>query len=472
MAWNLIGRQSRARQLARLATVAVPQTEPWPTLPKIKYAKIDETHQPTTQVMTLANGVRCASHDLPGSFATVGVLVDFGSRFETAANQGVAHMLDRMAYKSTSTRPRKVLIEQLEAIGGNAMSQGSRDTMMYFASVLPGDIPLALELLSDVANHSLMLPEEVDEQRDQLRYELQEMNERPETAIAELIHKAAYGDHTLGQSMICPEDRIELITPQMLLDCVGDAFIGPRMTVAAAGVEHEAFQSLCATYFKDVPANPKRQGIEMEKAVYVGGKAIQHVEKSEFLHMAVAFEGVSWAHDDIYAAATLQMLMGGGDAFSAGGPGKGMYSRLYLNVLNGYGFMEQCTAFNTSYVDSGIFGITAACLPGHAANAMHIIKRQLFGMLQPISGRELRRAKNQLASSLLMNLDSKAILMEDVGKQVLMTGKRIPASELCEKIENVTESDIHKLAYKLLQSVPSVAFFGNLLDSDVENIDF
>ncbi|KAF2723703.1 hypothetical protein K431DRAFT_282797 [Polychaeton citri CBS 116435] len=168
-------------------------------------------------------------------------------------------------------------------------------------------------------------------------------------------------------------------------------------------------------------------------------------------HIHLAFESLPISHPDIYALATLQTLLGGGGSFSAGGPGKGMYSRLYTNVLNQYGWVENCMAFNHAYTDSGLFGISAACGTQFVPRMLDTMARELSLLsaetgLGRLTETEVMRAKNQLRSSLLMNLESRMVELEDLGRQVQVHGKKVGVKEMCERIEGVTIADLRRVA--------------------------
>jgi mitochondrial-processing peptidase subunit alpha len=168
-------------------------------------------------------------------------------------------------------------------------------------------------------------------------------------------------------------------------------------------------------------------------------------------HIHLTFEALPISSPDIYALAVLQTLLGGGGSFSAGGPGKGMYSRLYTNVLNQHGWIESCVAFNHSYTDSGLFGIAAVCEPGRVGAMVDVMCRELqslmletgFSSLQPV---EVNRAKNQLRFSLLMNLESRLVELEDLGRQVQVHGRKIGVKEMCRRIDELTVADLRRVA--------------------------
>ncbi|KAG9237718.1 peptidase M16 inactive domain-containing protein [Amylocarpus encephaloides] len=168
-------------------------------------------------------------------------------------------------------------------------------------------------------------------------------------------------------------------------------------------------------------------------------------------HIHLAFEALPISSDDIYALATLQTLLGGGGSFSAGGPGKGMYSRLYTNVLNQHGWVESCVAFNHSYTDSGLFGISSTCSPSKVNSMLDVMCRELQSLtlesgFSSLQAAEVNRAKNQLRSSLLMNLESRMVELEDLGRQVQVHGRKVGVREMCKKIEELTVADLRRVA--------------------------
>ncbi|KAI1151154.1 putative mitochondrial processing peptidase alpha subunit [Nemania diffusa] len=174
-----------------------------------------------------------------------------------------------------------------------------------------------------------------------------------------------------------------------------------------------------------------------------------------FSHIHIAFEGLPVGSKDIYALAALNTLLGGGGSFSAGGPGKGMYSRLYTNVLNQHAWVENCMAFNHSYTDSGLFGISGLCMPGRTQHMLDVMCQELRALtldtgFSALGEVEVQRAKNQLRSSLLMNLESRMVELEDLGRQVQVHGKKVPVREMCYNIEKLTARDLRRVAKEVV----------------------
>ncbi|KAK6822683.1 hypothetical protein PG995_011865 [Apiospora arundinis] len=466
------------------------------------------------QITTLPNGVRVASEALPGSFSGVGVYLEAGSRFENGYLSGVSHLVDRLAFKSTSKRSVEDMQEAVESLGGNIQCVSSRESMMYQAATFNSAVPLATELLAETIRHPQITDEEMEGELATAQYEIEEIWKKPELIIPELVHLAAFKDNTLGNPLLCPAERLSEINKKVV-ESYREAFYRPERTVVAfAGVPHQEAVELATKYFGEMEARAplSRSGSETSldsaasasstdsstskpwsvassvlplwndpvksptgnvpvlptaeqlnaPARYTGGfvslpspTGPANPMQPPLTSIHLAFEGLPIASDDIYALATLNTLLGGGGSFSAGGPGKGMYSRLYTNVLNQYGWVEQCLAFNHSYTDSGLFGIQALCLPGKTQSMLDVMCQQLRGLtlttgFQALGHQEVQRAKNQLRSSLLMNLESRMVELEDLGRQVQVHGRKIPVQEMCHKIESLTVEDLRRVASDVL----------------------
>merc|ERR1712194_145412 len=158
----------------------------------------------------------------------------------------------------------------------------------------------------------------------------------------------------------------------------------------------------------------------------------------------------------------LQMMMGGGGSFSAGGPGKGMYSRLYEDVLNQYNFVKSAVSFNSIHTDSSLFGINGTALPQHASQLVQVICDECKKMAGPVGSEELDRSKTQLKSAVLMQLETRGLKLEDLGRQLITYNKVKSASEICAEIDAVTAADIQRTASSMLKTNPTVAGHGDL----------
>ena len=187
---------------------------------------------------------------------------------------------------------------------------------MYQSSNSHQTTPLALSLISDTVLNPAFLPEELESQRDAARYEARELQSKPEMILPEVLHNVAYGQRTLGNPMLCPEDRIDVIDEALLRSCMTKWYRPERMVIAGAGMQHADLVEWTDRYFSALKSEP---GTSTEaKASYTGGHRFILDSDSEFDHLYIAFEGVGIHDDDIYTLATMQVLLGGGGSFSAG----------------------------------------------------------------------------------------------------------------------------------------------------------
>ncbi|XP_019396476.1 PREDICTED: mitochondrial-processing peptidase subunit alpha [Crocodylus porosus] len=458
----------------------VPLTQPLPGLPAPAFAAVDGQEKFETRVTALDGGLRVASQNKFGQFCTVGVLINSGSRHETKYLSGISHFLEKLAFSSTAQFGSKdEILLTLEKHGGICDCQASRDTTMYAVSAEAKGLDTVVNLLADVVLQPRLSDEEIEMTRLAIRFELEDLNMRPdpEPLLTEMIHAAAYRDNTVGLNRFCPVENIEKMDRKILHSYLKNYYTPDRMVLAGVGIEHEQLVECAKKYLLGV--NPvwgsaKSKDIDRSVAQYTGG--IIKVEKDmsnvslgptpipELTHIMIGLESCSFLEDDFIPFAVLNMMMGGGGSFSAGGPGKGMFTRLYLNVLNRHHWMYNATSYHHSYEDTGLLCIHASADPKQVREMVEILTKEFVLMSGTVGEVELERAKTQLKSMLMMNLESRPVIFEDVGRQVLATSTRKLPHELCDLINNVKASDIKRVVTKMLRNKPAVAALGDLTE--------
>lgn len=230
-----------------------------------------------------------------------------------------------------------------------------------------------------------------------------------------------------------------------------------RIVLAAANMSHDELVKLAEDNFAHLDGSA---GVADAPAVYTGGSIPLSGDGPG--HVAMGFKGVSWSDEDLVPVCVLHTLLGGGGSFSSGGPGKGMYTRLFADILSRHGWVSSAVAFNHCYSDSGVFGIHASCAdPANLNNLIEVVGVQAGKMAGPATAEELNRAKAMTKSSLLMNLESRAVVCEDIGRQILGSGKYVGATKLSAAIDKVDEGDIRRVAAKMLESKPSLVIHGD-----------
>eukprot|EP01018_Ginkgo_biloba_P001605 Gb_01400 [translate_table: standard] len=415
-----------------------------------------------TSITTFPNGLKVASESSSNPTASIGLYVDCGSVYETPVSRGATHLLERMAFKSTRNRSHFRLVREVEAIGGNVTASASREQMGYTFDALKTYVPEMVELLIDSLRNSVFLDWEVKEQLAKVKAEIAEVSNNPQSLLLEALHSAGYSG-ALGNPLMAPESAISRLNGTILEEFVAENFTAPRIVLAASGVDHHHLLSVAEPLLSDLPHVPPP---EVPKSVYIGGDFRCQAD-SQRTHVALAFEVPGGWHKekDAICLTVLQTLMGGGGSFSAGGPGKGMYSRLYLRVLNEYQQVQSFSAFNSMYNDTGLFGIHATTGSDFVTQAVELATRELLAVATPgqVTEVELNRAKNSTKSAVLMNLESRMVVTEDIGRQILTYGERKPVGHFLKALNEVTLNDITSIAQKIISSPLTMASWGDVI---------
>uniref|UniRef100_A0A2M4BJD2 Mitochondrial-processing peptidase subunit alpha n=1 Tax=Anopheles marajoara TaxID=58244 RepID=A0A2M4BJD2_9DIPT len=463
-----------------IVTPLPPLSQPIPDLPPVEYARPGDQNN-ATQVTRLSNGLRVASENRFGQFCTVGVVIDSGPRYELAYPSGISHFLEKLAFQSTGEfSERDVIFRELERHGGICDCQSSRDTFVYAASADSRGLESVTRILSEVVLRPRLSVDEIELARQAVQFDLETLGMRPEQEpiVMDMVHAAGYRDNTLGFPKLCPTDNVPKIDRDTLLSYLGHHHTPERMVLAGVGVPHDDlvryaerfFVQGSATWENERSSSVHPKSVDTSIAQYTGGSKLEEcaipvyaaVGLPELAHVVIGLRGCSHQDKDFIAACVLNMMMGGGGSFSAGGPGKGMYTRLYTNVLNRYHWMYSATAYNHAYADTGLFCIHATAPPSHVRNLVEVITRELFTMQSRPGDQELRRAKTQLQSMLLMNLEARPVVFEDIGRQVLATGERRRPEHFIQEIEKITAEDVQNVARKMLSSAPALAARGEI----------
>ncbi|XP_043476997.1 mitochondrial-processing peptidase subunit alpha [Leptopilina heterotoma] len=459
-----------------------PLSKPLPNLPTPIYSTVKKEKQ-ETKITTLPNGLKIATEDYFGQFCTIGVLVNSGPRFEVAYPSGISHFLEKLAFNSTKNfESRDHILLAMEKHEGIFDCQASRDTFIYAASAERKGLNSITQILADIVLRPQITEDELNIARQTIEFEIESLLTRPEQEplLLDMIHAAAYRDNTLGLPKICPEGNVNKIDRKILFTYLKSHYTPDRMVIAGVGVEHEALVEAVNKYFVDEKAIWEEDNslimtgrnmdlIDESVAQYTGGLVVKegsmpvHPESSgipRLSHVVIGLEGCSHQDPDFIAMCVLNTMMGGGGSFSAGGPGKGMYTKLYTNVLNRYQWMFSATAYNHSYADTGLFCIHASSPEVRVGEMTAVIVHELVSMAGSTTVAELERAKKQLQSLLLMNLEQRPVVFEDIGRQVLATGFRHRPEYFIDAINKITKDDINRVALRLRKSPPSVAARG------------
>jgi predicted Zn-dependent peptidase len=398
-------------------------------------------------VTRLPNGMTVATDHVPTvETASVGVWVNAGTRHETPEINGVSHMLEHMAFKGTARRSARQIAEEIEAVGGYINAHTARDHTAYYAKVLKEDVPLAMDILSDILQYPALDKEELAREQEVVVQEIAQSIDTPDDIIFDHFQTAAYPDQPVGRPVLGTAELVRSFTPKTLGDFI-QAHYGPaRMVVAAAGnVKHDDVLEMVTRQFTALPsATPAPE----EKPRYVGGE-YRESRDTEQVHLALGFDALGSTDPDIYAASILSTLLGGG-----------MSSRLFQEVREKRGLAYTVYSFVGALTDGGMFGIYASTGEDDAAEALDVMTDEALKVTEGVTPEELSRARAQFRAGLLMSLESTDSRSERLARQIYTWGRPLTLDEIMTRIEAVDETAVARVAKRIFTGTPTLAALG------------
>jgi predicted Zn-dependent peptidase len=403
----------------------------------------------TIQMTTLPNGLRVVTDSMEQvETASIGLWVGVGTRHEDAQDNGVAHLVEHMLFKGTARRNAFDISAEMENVGGHLNAYTTREATAYYAKVLKQDIALAADILCDMVQNSAIDAQELDRERGVVVQEIGQSIDQPDDILFDHLQSVAYPNSGLGRAVLGSADIIKNIPRARLVKYIQANYAAPQMIFAAAGaVHHDQIVDYAAKFLDKIPAT---SDTNTDQAEFKSGD-MREARDIEQLHMALAFKGLSYMDKDYFALSVLSTLLGGG-----------MSSRLFQEVREKRGLVYSIYSFVSAQHDGGHFGIYAGTDPDKINELMPVVAEQLQLITKEVSMEELNRAKAQLRSSLFMSQESTMSRAEKIAFNQLMYNRMIPNSEILERIDAVTQADIHHLGKLLLQHTPASAFVGPL----------
>jgi predicted Zn-dependent peptidase len=376
-------------------------------------------------VTTLTSGISVVTDTMPHlETASLGVWVNSGSRDEHRQEHGISHFLEHMAFKGTRRRSARQIAEEIEAVGGDLNAATGAESTAYYARVLRADVPLALDVLSDILSEPAFDPNEVLREQNVIIQEIGAVLDTPDDLIFEHLQHIAFPDQSLGRSILGTPQTVRSFDGAKLRDYLGRQYRAPDIVVAAAGaVDHAAVVDEVERRFAGFngPASPTP-----EPARFGGGA---HVEKRELeqVHIALALAGVSQHDPALYSTQVFTNILGGG-----------MSSRLFQEAREKRGLCYSIYAFHVPYFDVGMFGLYAGTDAADTSELMRLIVAEIANTAETLSEPEVARSKAQMKVGLLMALEGSGERIGQLARQMLAWGRPIPLDELIEKVEAVT----------------------------------
>ncbi|WP_119300349.1 M16 family metallopeptidase [Dongia deserti] len=401
----------------------------------------------SVRVTTLSNGFRVATDRMDSVETTsLGVWAGVGTRNEPAEHNGVAHLLEHMAFKGTRRRSARDIVVEIEDVGGFLNAYTGREQTAYYAKVLAEDTPLVVDILADILQNSVFDTEELARERAVVLQEIGQAEDTPDDIVFDHFQETAFPNQAMGRPVLGRAEIVRDLPRDVVAGYMASRYRAGQMVLAAAGrIDHDALVEMAEKLFAGLPAGAVPPS---ERARYAGGDG-RYTRDLEQVHLVLGFEGVTYTDADYYVAAVLSQLVGGG-----------MSSRLFQEIREKRGLVYSIHSFASSYADGGIFGVYAGTGEKEVAELLPVVCDELAKLPHDLTDQEVERAKAQLRAATLMSREKPSARCEQLASQLLVYGRPIPPAEAVARINAVTIDDLARLARRLTQSPPTLTSMG------------
>jgi len=406
----------------------------------------------TQTLSTLPNGLRILTDSVSSvESVAIGLWVDVGARNEDMADNGVAHMVEHMVFNGTPSRTAQDIVQQIENVGGQMNAYTSRENTAYYVHLLKEDTELAMDVLSDMIQHSTFPDKEIEKERNVIIQEIGMCADTPDDLVFDLYQEKAYPDQSLGKPILGSADIVQKIGKSTLDKYIQNFYTADNLVLCASGnVSHDQIVALAEKYFTDLPQAAQQ---DIDKAHYSGG-FISLEKELEQAHIVLGFQGINKFDEKYYHAVLMATLLGGG-----------MSSRLFQSIREKHGLAYSVYGSHTAYKDDGQFEIYVGTDPDKLSKLMPVLIDETQKIVQDaVEAEELKRAKSQLKSSLLMGQESMLSRANRQAKYVLNFNKPLDIQDLIHQIDAVEINDIQAIGQKIFSSKSTLSALGPITD--------
>lgn len=402
----------------------------------------------SVEIHRLDNGLRIVTENMPSlASASIGIWVNVGGRHEDITQNGIAHFLEHMAFKGTKTRSALQIAEAIEDVGGFINAYTSREMTAYYARVLGPDVPLALDVISDILVNPVFDPKEIEVERGVILQEIGQSLDTPDDIIFDWLQETSYPNQPMGRPILGPAERVSAFQRDDLAGFVENYYGPEQMILAAAGdVDHDQIVKLAEKLFGHIP---RRNAPKPQAALFQGGER-REIKDLEQAHFCMALSAPGYRDDDIYPAQVYAGLLGGG-----------MSSRLFQEVREKRGLCYTIFAQPAAYADSGAMMIYAGTSGAQVKELTGVVTEEIRRAGSTLRVEEVDRARVQMKAGLLMGLESPSSRCERLARMISIWDRVPLLSETIARIDDVSLQQVTEFANTLyVNADPALALYG------------
>src|SRR5438874_1313662 len=389
----------------------------------------------------LDNGIRIVSYEMPEHRSvSLGIWVESGSRHESEAENGLSHFIEHLLFKGTERRSAAQIAEEMDAVGGVINAFTSKEHTCYYAKVLDENLPLAIDLLTDIFLHSSFDAQEIERERSVILQEISQAEDTPDDYVHDLFNLDFFKNHPIGRPICGSGETVNTFQREDIVGFFKSRYRPRRVIVSTAGnFRHPALVEEMTARLGSVLDGDRQDGAlsaDGETAPEMGSGIFPHAKSLEQVHLCLGVAGISQAHPKRYVAYVLNTLLGGG-----------MSSRLFQEIREKRGKAYSVYSFSSSYKDVGYLGVYAGTSLESTEEVVELILKELKKLAAgEIKDDELRRTQGQLVGSMMLGLESTDSWMSHIARNEIYFGKSVTTEEICQKIRAVSRDDVIELA--------------------------
>lgn len=407
---------------------------------------------------TLENGLHVVGERLPYlRSVSIGVWMRVGSMMETPAENGLSHFLEHMVFKGTEKRSTRDIAEEMDAVGGQMNAFTGKDCTCFYAKVIDEDLPLAVDILSDMTLHASLDETEFKKERGVILEEISMDEDSPEDVAHELLSRIQFGNQAAGMPILGPAEQIAAYTRDDLANYRARHYHPENCVVALAGnYDPEQVLALIQQYFGEWKKSGQRQTVPPMQPI-PGQKAAKEKD-TEQLHICLGYPGTFFGSDELYPMSVMNNLLGGA-----------MSSRLFQKIREEMGMAYSIYTYPSTYVGCGTFAVYAGVSPKNGHAVLDETLRQLDLLCRDgVTEKEFREAKNQLRGSYLLGLESPGSRMQSMGRGQLHLDRCRTPEETVAKIEAVTIESVNAVARRIFSNAPCISVVGKQVETYIK----
>jgi len=392
----------------------------------------------------LSNGLRVLTAPLPHAQSVACfVMLAAGSRYEHAANRGIAHFAEHMFFKGTARRPSsRDLTTLIDGIGGEFNAFTSKEYTGYYVRCAGADRDIALDVLLDMLRHSKFDPEEIDREKGVILEEMNMYQDTPRDHIGTVYETLMFGDNPLGWETLGTKETIRSADRDTFLGYIDEWYTPDRMVIGVSGMVGDGLAPMLEELLGDMPRNGAGSPAPAALDRSPGPHVAIHQKDADQAHLILGVESYPLEHPDRYGLQLLSAVLGAG-----------MSSRLFLEVRERRGLAYYVSGMNHSYTDAGSLLAQAGVDLTRIDDAITVVAEQFARMAdETVGSDELEKARSLIKGRFVLRTESpQGLIMYGLNREVL-EGCALEPEELLAQIDAVSAEDVQRVAQDLIES--------------------